>query len=184
MIAFKEWALICEALGAGTQSLVLRKGGIAEGREGFHFKYPDFLLFPTLYHEQVAKLNLPPGTVLPKPREDGHHEVTLAAHVDWTRNVTDWETLQALAPFHLWAEAEIEKRFRHGEESGISVAFVRVSRLSRPLVFPDSPTYGGCRSWADLPDLPTGTTLSPVLSEAASEARSAAVRRLLGVEHL
>jgi hypothetical protein len=36
-IAFKEWAIVCEALGRGGQSIILRKGGIAEGREGFSF---------------------------------------------------------------------------------------------------------------------------------------------------
>ena len=64
-IGFKEWALICDALGSGRQSIILRKGGIAEGREGFRFQHPDFLLFPTLFHEQVAKLKLPPETPLP-----------------------------------------------------------------------------------------------------------------------
>src|SRR5258707_10946188 len=112
MFAFKEWTLICEALGAGAQSLIIRKGGIAEGRDGFRFKHSDFLLFPTLFHEQTAKLKLPPDTALPQPRADGQHVVTLAAHVEWTRDVNGWETVQALAPFHLWTEAEIEKGFR------------------------------------------------------------------------
>jgi hypothetical protein len=58
-IGFKEWALVCEALGNGTQSIILRKGGIAEGRDGFRFKHDEFLLFPTLYHEQLAKTKLP-----------------------------------------------------------------------------------------------------------------------------
>ena len=31
-IGFKEWAIVCEALGRGRQSVILRKGGIAEGR--------------------------------------------------------------------------------------------------------------------------------------------------------
>ena len=30
--AFKEWAVIVEALGQGEQIVILRKGGIAEGR--------------------------------------------------------------------------------------------------------------------------------------------------------
>ena len=43
---------MCEALGAGRQSIILRKGGIAEGREGFSFKHSQFFLFPTWFHEQ------------------------------------------------------------------------------------------------------------------------------------
>lgn len=37
MIAFKEWDIVCKALEEGRQSLILRKGGIHEGREGFSF---------------------------------------------------------------------------------------------------------------------------------------------------
>ena len=44
--AFKEWAVVCEALGDGRQSIILRKGGIAEGREGFAFAHGEFFLFP------------------------------------------------------------------------------------------------------------------------------------------
>ena len=31
-VGFKDWSLVCAALGSGKQSLILRKGGIAEGR--------------------------------------------------------------------------------------------------------------------------------------------------------
>src|SRR2546430_16918150 len=31
-IGFKEWTLVCEALGRGVQGIIIRKGGIAEGR--------------------------------------------------------------------------------------------------------------------------------------------------------
>jgi len=41
-IGFKEWAFICDALTQGVQSLILRKGGIHEGRGGFEFKNPPF----------------------------------------------------------------------------------------------------------------------------------------------
>ena len=34
-IAFKEWAMVVDALGRGEQIIILRKGGISEGRGGF-----------------------------------------------------------------------------------------------------------------------------------------------------
>ena len=46
--AFKEWAVIVDALGRGQQILILRKGGISEGPGGFQVEQPEFLLFPTL----------------------------------------------------------------------------------------------------------------------------------------
>ena len=57
-IGFKEWSLVCNALGHGTQSVILRKGGIAEGREGFSFRHREFFLFPTFFHEQIAKVRI------------------------------------------------------------------------------------------------------------------------------
>src|SRR5512138_2779668 len=50
--AFKEWAIVVDALGRGEQILILRKGGIAEGRGGFRPEHTRFLLFPTAFHEQ------------------------------------------------------------------------------------------------------------------------------------
>src|SRR5213082_2938121 len=55
---FKEWSLVCDALGRGRQSVILRKGGIAEGRGGFSFRHREFFLFPTFFHEQIAKVGL------------------------------------------------------------------------------------------------------------------------------
>ncbi len=180
---FKEWTLICDALGSGAQSLIIRKGGIAEGREGFRFQHDDFLLFPTLFHEQVAKLKLPPETPLPAPRADGQHVVNVRIHVAWTRDISDFATVQRLAPFHLWQESELQKRFHYEEEkgrTGVSVALVRAERLSAPFIFPDSPKYGGCRSWIQLPELPPEITSVPALDDAAHAAREAEILAVLG----
>src|SRR6185369_15853153 len=54
--AFKEWAIVVDALGRGDQILILRKGGISEGRNGFRVDHPEFLLFPTLFHQQREKV--------------------------------------------------------------------------------------------------------------------------------
>jgi len=51
-VAFKEWEIVVDALGRGEQIVLLRKGGLHEGREGFRPEYQRFLLFPTLYHQQ------------------------------------------------------------------------------------------------------------------------------------
>ena len=56
-IAFKEWALVCEALGSGEQSVILRKGGIAEGKSGFGFDYNEFYLFPVSYTHLTLPTN-------------------------------------------------------------------------------------------------------------------------------
>lgn len=172
-IGFKEWALICAALGTGRQSIILRKGGIAEGREGFRFQHPEFLLFPTLFHEQVAKLKLPPETPLPHILA-GHHTLTHRVSVAWTRDLVDWEQISRLEPFHLWTPQVIRERFEYDEHQGISLAFVRVFSLNAPVTFPDEPKYGGCRSWVNVPDCET-TLASPVLQDAEHSALEASI---------
>jgi hypothetical protein len=190
---FKEWTLVCDALGSGAQSIIIRKGGIAEGRAGFRFLHEEFLLFPTLFHEQVAKLKLPPTTSLPALRADGQHEVALRARVEWTRDVHDLEVVRRLAPFHIWQDSEIEKRFnyelpapRSAEKAlpGVSIAFVRIEKLQPPFVFPDSPKFGGCKSWIELPEFPAATTGVPVLEEATHRTREAAIQEILATEVL
>ena len=181
-IGFKEWTLVCDALGSGVQSIIIRKGGIAEGCAGFRFEHPDFFLFPTLFHEQVAKLKLPPGTALPAPRGDGQHEIKLRARVEWTQDVADLATVERLVPFHIWQDSEIEKRFLYEVEKGkrgVSVAFVSVEKLSAPFVFPDSPKFGGCRSWIQLPETPSDITCAPVLDPVAHRSREMEIRSVL-----
>jgi hypothetical protein len=177
---FKEWALICDALGAGKQSVILRKGGIAEGRAGFRFAHDDFLLFPTLFHEQLERLKLPAETPKPAARPDGQIEIRYRARVEWTFDVTDPALLPRLAPFHLWRDEIVEERFRYDEKQAISLAFIRVYRLSSPFVFPDAPRYGGCRSWVTLPDPPAEITAEAVLDEETHRARERALREIVG----
>ncbi len=177
-IGFKEWALVCDALGEGRQSVILRKGGIAEGRAGFRFQHPEFMLLPTLFHEQVDKLKLPEDTPVPTARADGQLEIRYLAKVEWTEELTDFEVVQRLAPFHIWRDEVIAERFRYDEKQGVSLAFVRVARLLTPIVFPDSPKYGGCRSWVQLPDAAINPA-DPVLSGEAHSAREREIRASL-----
>jgi hypothetical protein len=161
-VGFKEWALVCEALGRGEQSIILRKGGIAEGRDGFAFRHREFFLMPTFFHEQVEKLR---GEIREIPAQrDGEIEIRLFARVDRAFVVTDWETAAALEPFHILRNEVVRERFDYDDAPGIHVALVRVYQLTASWVFPDAPKYGGCRSWLTLPE-PAEISMSPVLSE-------------------
>ena len=65
-VGFKEWAIVCEALGCGRQSMILRKGGIAKA-DGFAFRHRRFFFFPTFFHEQLEKDGGRPAWQLPPP---------------------------------------------------------------------------------------------------------------------
>jgi hypothetical protein len=176
--AFKEWAIVCEALGTGLQCLLLRKGGIAEGRDGFAFRHRKFFLFPTAFHAQMEKTLLPVGTPLP-PLNPDQVEIRFTAVVDWTRFLTDPARIPALRGYHILRDEVIEERFRYDTPPGLHVAFVRIFRLETPWTLPMENRFGGCRSWIDLPAAPN-KTMTTVLSDEEHARRSQALEEALG----
>jgi len=178
--AFKEWALVCEAMGGGKQSIILRKGGIAEGRDGFAFKHNEFFLFPTWFHEQVTKTNLPNDCPVPEPLE-GEVEIRYSAMLEWSKLVTDSRCVAALREFHVLHDSVVEERFRYDDQEGIFVALVRVFRLDPPCRLPMEKRFGGCRSWIEIPDLENCTLVS-VISDEEHLRRKQQLEELLGGE--
>jgi hypothetical protein len=175
-VGFKEWALVCEALGRGEQSVLLRKGGIAEGRAGFGFRHDEFFLFPTFFHEQVVKVRTP-AAEMPAARP-GEIEIRYFAKLEAQKDIKDWSEAEALKPFHILAESVVRERFEY-KGAGLQVALVRVFRLEPVWVFPERPAYGGCRSWVGLPECPADTQFVPVLSNQAEHERIGTVRARL-----
>lgn len=161
-VGFKEWALVCEALGRGEQTVLLRKGGLAEGRAGFGYRHSEFFLFPTFFHEQIGKVRSD-GAELPQKRE-GDVEIRYFAQLVEEREIASWPMASALAAFHILQESVVRERFDY-KQAGLHVALVRVFRLEQPWIFPDAPAYGGCRSWVKLPGPAAETRLEPVLAD-------------------
>lgn len=175
--AFKEWAVICEALGAGLQSVIIRKGGLAEGKAGFAFRHDEFLLFPTWFHEQLEKTTLPPDTVVPE--EPGEElEVRYTATIEWSGLLSDWQRVSRLRALHVLRDSVVEERYRYRETEGVQVAFVRVYRLDPPIRLRNEKRYGGCRSWIDLPEV-EGSVLVSVISDEEHQRRRKLLEELL-----
>jgi hypothetical protein len=161
---FKEWLSVCQAIADGRQTIIIRKGGIAEGREGFSFKHREFFLFPTLFHEEARKIKEPQSFAPP----DSSLDVTIrcAVAVEWSGAITDWSIAKSLAPFHILREEVVRERFEYKDAPGVHVAFVRAFRLSKPWTFPNEKRFGGCRSWVELPEQDKPSRLDSVLSDA------------------
>jgi hypothetical protein len=177
-VGFKEWAAVCEALGGGRQSIILRKGGIAEGRDGFSFKHREFFLFPTWFHEQPQKVT---EFLAQTPAENGELlTIKYAATLEVSCVVTSWEVAEALSPLHILKPEVIRERFDYDEAPGLHVAFVRAFRLKPEWCFPNEKKYGGCRSWVKLPDQPNKFTLDPVLGDAEHTTRTKEFRAIVG----
>ncbi len=154
MIAFKEWEVVCQALEKGQQSLILRKGGIHEGKEGFSFKHREFALFPTRFHAQGDLVKIP--WEVTKGEWEVGDEISICSMVTVTSAETlyNWEQVQKLANQHIWKEQVVYDRFfweGKGMQSGsIHVAHVKVSKLAKPIQVQYSKKFAGCRSWVEL----------------------------------
>lgn len=175
--AFKEWALVCKALGEGRQTILIRKGGISEGKLGFQFKHQEFFLFPTWFHEQLEKTILPPET--PLPLQESHIlEIRYLASVEWTRLVVEFEKLQRMHEFHILQDSVLRERFQYNHTPGIHIALVRVFRLDPPHCIPHEKKYGGCRSWVKVPTQ-EGSVLVSVLSDEVHAERRKLLEEIL-----
>ena len=168
-IAFKEWAVIVDALGRGEQIIVLRKGGISEGRGGFQIEHPEFFFFPTLFHQQCE-------SVLPVAQErfDAISKTFPPPEIlrlEFFAKIVEWRKLDSLADAerlrgqHFWRDEVIAERFDWGKSKNIFAMAVRVFRLEKPIELPNLPSYGGCKSWIDLEQEITTDSGAPVLSE-------------------
>ena len=172
--AFKEWALVCEALGAGDQSLLLRKGGIAEGKKGFGFEHQEFFLFPTWFHGQLEKTRLQQAIAVSSEAPDSLTLEYMVA-VDWSGFVKDRKKIAQLESLHILHESVIEERFTYdpGDGSqGLHVALVRVYRMEPSIQLPMEKRFGGCRSWIQLPEMDQGTFVSVLSDEEHAERRA------------
>jgi hypothetical protein len=168
-VGFKEWAMVCEALGRGRQSIILRKGGIAEGRGGFSFRHSEFFLFPTYFHEQrekVRKIDFEFPT-----RSADAVEIEFFAKLELIRTITSWETAQALEPLHILKSEVVRERFEYDKAPGLQAGFVRVFRVVPSWTFPNRKAYGGCRSWVKLPEPPRELHIEPVLNDSEHASR-------------
>jgi len=151
--ALKEWDVVCEALGSGRQAILIRKGGIAEGRDGLQFQHEDFALLPTFFHQQAERVVPGASFAAPQAGQGGEREsveVRHAATLVWHRMVTERSILSRLQTYHILSPEEVEARFQQKPEPGVQVALLRVYRLDPPQRISWQKSFGGCRSWAEM----------------------------------
>lgn len=170
-MALKEWAVICDALLAGEQALLIRKGGIAEsgGPGRFQLEVPRFALFPAWLHQAPERI---------KPRWRDRVEVFdrepaeilirgfgVAERV-WP--VPTRASLDALDELHVWTPEQLDLRWNYKPHQPLYLLAVRVSRLAAPKSLANHPRYAGCKSWVELDatDAIDDASAAPVLGDA------------------
>lgn len=178
--AFKEWHVIVEALGSGEQLLILRKGGIAEGRGGFDAERASrFWLFPTQFHAQAEKTKPSAArwfaSAASEPAINNAITLRYFAEVVCHRFLDDWKAVDALSSHHFWTTDAVREKFDWSQPPGLHAFVVRVHKLREPLVFTPTPAMSGCKSWIELPFHFDEHPSDPVLDEKTFAVRRAEI---------
>ncbi|PSN19031.1 hypothetical protein C7271_09445 [filamentous cyanobacterium CCP5] len=176
--ALKEWAVTVDALLGGKTVMLIRKGGIRDGRGHFTVKAQRVLLFPT-YEHQRSPLLKPAFADLPTSNNSAE-TIPLAGWAEITHAVMIQApaAVQRLDPWHIWNQTFVDQRLQWQPQRPLAVLLLRSHRLSTPVQIPQRPEYGGCRSWISLAESVDITASQPVL---ATDAYEAQVEEILGV---
>lgn len=177
--AFKEWAVTCQALETGRQSLLLRKGGIHERGGRFEVEHNEFWLFPTRFHQSPEEILPDARTLLRQAATDAPPpasvRLSLYAVVDEVFELTDEALLPRLADLQILTGDTLLERF-HYRRPALFVLTVRIYRRAEPITLRESPHFAGCKTWVDLEQDLTTDGLVPVLNDAAHNEREIAIR--------
>lgn len=136
----REWQDVCDATRAGTNHLLIRKGGIAEGRDGFQVRRNFFGLLPTLFHQsKTADIDVPapPSTV------------TIVCQLVDTFVVPSAKDLSSLAPFHAYAAEQLATRQSYKPERPLSLILIRAFALRVPIEIDPTRVRPICKSWTE-----------------------------------
>jgi hypothetical protein len=179
-VAFKEWAIVVDALGRGEQIIILRKGGISEGSGGFKVEHSEFLLAPTLFHQQresvIASAQRRYDQISAEFAKPDRLRIGCGATVVEWKELTSIESLQALQGQHIWRDEVLSERFEWGRANRIYALVLRVFRIPHVRELAVLPSYGGCKSWIELAEEISTEGAEPVLSRSEFEQKLAKFR--------
>jgi hypothetical protein len=187
-VALREWAAVCDAIGTGEQSLLLRTGGIHErafaDRER-RVEHREFWLLPTYVHE--AERHLVPaardrlGAITAAAPPDGIARMQLHATVVDAVFVDDRRRLDALEPLHIYEPGYVRQRFDY-RRPGLWAIVIRAHRVPRPIERVLDPEHQGCVSWVHFSAPLDRAGAVPVLDDPTFDERRASITRALA-EH-
>jgi hypothetical protein len=164
----------------GRQTVLLRKGGIAEKR--FDVTASEFVFFPTVAHEHTARVRPEHRDLLAAAELDATEDqitVRAGARVVAAVAVNRPEAIDDLADLHIWTAASVRSdRLDFRPRHRLTVLVVSARALRNPVRLPRDAAYAGCRSWVDLPVTPVWD--EPVHDDATLAAIADRVRASVG----
>jgi hypothetical protein len=176
-LALKEWAAVIAALDKGEQTILLRKGGIAE--KDFGIKCETFLFYPTYFHEMDKYVRVKYHDLLQEASANVTEEVvtiTNWAILDEIILTRDLDAMLKASDHYVYTAPYLKNRFDWRAEKPMNVLFTRVYRLKQPIEIPVVNRYRGCKSWVDLEGPINLENSAPVLSNEEFEARKKEIK--------
>ncbi|MDA8375936.1 MAG: DUF1802 family protein [Planctomycetia bacterium] len=151
-IGLKEWAVVCDAVLAGRQAILLRKGGIYEAAGEFELEQPRFVLCSTLVHQRPESIK-PAWRNTVKTADSESQTITIRgwAEVFWIGRVPNRAAFDTLEDLHLWDKPLVDMRFNYRPDYPLYVIIVRGWVLPQPVTMALDDQYAGCKSWVHLP---------------------------------
>ncbi len=153
-VALKEWQIVVDALAAGEQLLLLRKGGIRDRRGTFQPEHREFLLYPTLEHQHPEMIRPEFRGRMKTPGGDSQGSpcviLKVYAGVALGLPVSDVKSLAGLEGYHVWTSEFLTQRMSYKPQLPLWAMVIRAYRLKRPVSHPAHPDYAGCKSWVPL----------------------------------
>ena len=152
-VALKEWDIVISAMLAGTQVVVLRKGGILEAENEFELEHRRFLFYPTFVHQDAKMVRagfLPAGGFASVREEPETIEIRGYGEVAKIFEVRSRGALEELEDLHMWGPAMLDMRFGYRPEKPLYLVVVRAFRLPAAVRIKNTMAYAGCKSWVPL----------------------------------
>jgi len=158
MLALKEWSIVCRALENGRQSILLRKGGILEYKEGFEISQKIFLLYPTLEHQSreylqqdyLQEIELLIKNNGPNFVQDKINTITILARIEGMQEFNDETKLSKLEKYHIWNEKYVNMRMSYNPKKPMNALLLRIYKLPEPISVKVNPEWAGCKSWINI----------------------------------
>jgi len=158
MLALKEWSIVCRALENGRQSILLRKGGILEYKEGFEISQRIFLLYPTLEHQSreylqqdyLQEIELLLRNNGPNFYQDKINTITILARIEGMQEFNDETKLSKLEKYHIWNEKYVNMRMSYNPKKPMNALLLRIYKLPEPISVKVNPEWAGCKSWINI----------------------------------
>jgi hypothetical protein len=151
-LAYKEWAVICEALARGEQSLILHQSGTDARDAGFLRNDAQFWLYPTFPPQQQTGIieHAQPLLQQMEAERPPPCAVRLRSWAEITTIYRVREELPALllAHLHCYSEETVRQRLQ-GRRGGLYVLVVRVWRAPQAQEITETEALAAAPCWVE-----------------------------------